>query len=81
MIGVPTQLPIDLDEFYKDLHDSGSDEDVTENLDKLKSLFRGSNLGKEYSRPGSRRDLIDQPHSHTKQKLGGDLLTLPNRQK
>ena len=45
MIGIPTQLPNDLDKFYKDLSGSGSDEDVAENLDKLKSLFRGSNLG------------------------------------
>lgn len=59
MIGIPTQLPNDLDKFYKDLSGSGSDEDVAENLDKLKSLFRGSNLGQQYSRPVSRRDLLE----------------------
>ena len=61
MIGIPTQLPNDLDKFYKDLSGSGSDEDVAENLDKLKSLFRGSNLGVQYSRPASRRDLLNEP--------------------
>ena len=47
VISVPIELPNDLDKFYKNLSGgSGSDEDLTDNLDKLKSLFRGSNLGK-----------------------------------
>lgn len=45
MIGVPKQLPNCLDKFYKDLSESEEDDDPTENLDKLKSLFRASNLG------------------------------------
>ena len=46
MIGIPTVLPNDLDKFYKDLSEgSGEDEDPLESLDKLKTLFRGSNLG------------------------------------
>jgi len=42
----PTQLPDKLDKFYKDLSSSSGDgEDVTnDNLDKLKSLFKKSNL-------------------------------------
>lgn len=44
MIGVPTQLPNCLDKFYKDLSESEEDDDPIENLDKLKSLFRASNL-------------------------------------
>ena len=46
MIGIPTVLPNDLGSFYKDLSDdSDEDEDPLESLDKLKTLFRGSNLG------------------------------------
>ena len=59
MIGVPTVLPNDLDKFYKDLSESDEDEDPIENLDKLKSLFRDSNLGKQYSRLDNGRKLLD----------------------
>ena len=61
MIGVPTVLPIDLDSFYKDLSDdeSDEDEDPLESLDKLKTLFRGSNLGQQYSRPNSGKNVLE----------------------
>ena len=60
MIGVPTMLPNDLGSFYKDLSDdSDEDEDLLESADMLKSLFRGSNLGEQYSRPNSGRNVLE----------------------
>ena len=59
MIGIPTVLPNDLDSFYKDLSESDEDEDPLESLDKLKTLFRGTKLGEQYSRPNSGRDVLE----------------------
>lgn len=60
-------MPTDMTEFYKDL--SSSDSSISDHLCKLKNLFKHSNLGQQYSRPGSPQDGHHEHLSHSQVKL------------
>ena len=55
------QLPSEMKEFYSDLSGSSGSE-ASDHLDRLKSLFKSSNLAKQCSKPGKRSSLPYQKH-------------------